>query len=126
MKTNETDNTDRETLATELASFTGTECYYKHWLRLNFTDGIKYLAEKAGAYWLIDAIASWQPELNESDREFQLWELTVNSDNGALLECRRDSGQPAIVTQKIDYTDFPLPSIKLFVQNGVLLLPSEY
>jgi hypothetical protein len=95
-------------------------------LRLNFTDGIKYLAEKAGAYWLIDAIASWQPELNESDREFQLWELTVNSDNGALLECRRDSGQPAIVTQKIDYTDFPLPSIKLFVQNGVLLLPSEY
>ncbi|HWB53519.1 MAG TPA: hypothetical protein VG722_04975, partial [Tepidisphaeraceae bacterium] len=126
MTNQELDNDAEAQLETELESFTGTENYYQHWLRLVFTDGVKYLAEKAGAYWLIDAIASWQAEIQEADREFELWELIVNPDSSAVLECRRDSGEPAIVSQKIDYTDFPLKSIKLYVQNGVLMLPSEY
>ncbi len=43
----------------ELAQFTGTEQYYKHLGGLVYTDGVKYLAEKAGSYWLLDIIASY-------------------------------------------------------------------
>src|ERR1039458_7739091 len=44
-----------------LRYFTGTEEYHRHWMRrITFTDGVKFLAEQAGAYWLIDLIASWQ------------------------------------------------------------------
>jgi len=44
-----------------LAGFSGTEAYHRlsplHG-KLVCTDGVKYLADKAGAFWLIDAIAS--------------------------------------------------------------------
>ena len=43
-----------------LDQFSSTENYYsnKNYPFL-YTDGVKYLA-KNGAYWLLDAIASWQ------------------------------------------------------------------
>ena len=113
-------------LDSELANFTGTENHYRHWLGILFTDGVKFLADRAGAYWLIDAIASWQPEIPRAEREFQLWELTVGEDRSATLEVRPDSDQPAIINQRIQYTDFPLRLIKLYVENGVILLPSEH
>jgi len=113
-------------LESELTNFTGTEHHYRHWLGILYTDGIQFLAERAEAYWLIDAIASLQPEIPRAEREFQLWELTVGDDRSAILEVRPDSGQPVIVSQKILSTDFPLRSIKLYVENGVLLLPSEH
>jgi hypothetical protein len=115
-----------ETLEAELALFTGTTRYYRHWLGIHYTDGIHYLAERAGAYWLIDAIASWQPTVRAVEEEFQLWELTVDENNRASLTARSDTGTPAIIEQKIDYTDFPLKSLTLYLENGVLLLPSEH
>ena len=44
----------------DLAQFIGTSQYYRHNLGLLYTDGVKYVADRGGAYWLIDAIASWQ------------------------------------------------------------------
>jgi len=127
MTENEISNSELgEKLESELANFTGTEHHYRHWLGIHFTDGVKFLADRAGAYWLIDAIASRQPEIPRAEREFQLWELTVSDDQSATLEVRADSDQPAIASQKIQYTDFPLRSIRLYVENGVLLLPSEH
>ena len=43
----------------DLRQFTGTEQWYRHGLARNilFTDGAKYLADEAGAYWLLDEIA---------------------------------------------------------------------
>ena len=110
----------------DLAQFTGTENYYKHLFGLQYTDGIKFMAEKAGAYWLIDAIASYQRKVmnNPRLREFQLWQLVI-VDNMAILTCRADSGLPAVISQMIEYTDFPF-DIDLYVCNNVLLLPSEY
>ena len=48
--------------AIDLAGFTGTEKWYRHWTdhRFIYTDGIKYLADHGGedgAYWLINAIS---------------------------------------------------------------------
>ena len=45
-----------------LAQFYGTSAYYRFIILSNLvlTDGTKYLAEVAGAYWLMDLIASYQ------------------------------------------------------------------
>ncbi|MEG4392904.1 DUF6876 family protein [Microcoleus sp. BROC3] len=130
---------DAETLEKNLKHFCGTEQYFKHWLGLQYTDGVKYLADNAQAYWLIDAIASHQPRARrkESLTQFQLWFLHVGNahefikpkgDNDAVLTCWEDTPtketQPAI-SQQIPMTDFPLKEIKLFLQEKVLLLPSE-
>lgn len=113
-------------LVADLSSFTCTTCHHRHWLGVGFTDGVKYLADEAGAHWLIDAIASWQPEAQKIDREFQVWELVVNPDQSAVLSFRTDAGQPVSIRQTIPYTDFPLESIEIWVEDEVLLLPSEH
>jgi hypothetical protein len=41
-----------------LSQFSGTENWYRHWTgRILFTDGAKYVADAAGAHWLLDEIA---------------------------------------------------------------------
>ena len=111
-----------------LQLFTGTTAYYQHWTKLIvYTDGVKYLAEAARAFWLLDAIALAQPRAlrDGSLREFQLWELYVRDDRSASLVCSRDSDDEAF-RRAIDYTDFPIDYVKLYVEGNVLLLPSEH
>jgi hypothetical protein len=117
----------RTLTAGDLTQFTGSDTWYEHPTGLLYTEGVNYVAEHGGAYWLIDAIASYQPQLrrNPELNEFQLWELEVE-DSGAVLTCRPDSDQPVVVRQKIEYTDFPLAKIKLYVEGGTLLLPNEH
>jgi len=113
----------------DLAQFHGTSTYYRYWLGILFTDGVLYLAERGGAHWLLDAIAAWQidPRIREDPmlQEFQFWTLTVNDDRSAVLICERDSDD-VVVTQTIPFTDFPLTRVRLYLQRGVLCLPSEY
>jgi hypothetical protein len=95
-----------------LRQFTGTEKYYIRRVRdaFRYTDGIKYLADHAGAYWLLDAIASWQSEpiikSNQDLSQIQFWKLKVSPDSSAILICERDLDEP-VITQKIPLTDFP-------------------
>lgn len=113
----------------DLSQFTGTDNWYRHWMGFTYTDGVKYVADEADAYWLLDAIGSYQKEKmvagNRRLQEFQLWELNVEDHKG-ILTLREDSGQPIVVEQHIEYTDFPLAYIKLYLEGGVLLLPSEH
>ena len=113
----------------DLSQFTGTSQWYTHPLGLLYTDGVLYLAERGGAHWLLDAIASWQLDPRVRDdrmlQQIQFWKLTVNPDRSAVLICERDSDDVA-VTQEIPFTDFPLESVTIYCQGGVLLLPSEY
>jgi hypothetical protein len=112
----------------DLAQFTGTEQWYQHALGILYTDGVRHVAQQGGAYWLIDAIASWQFEPDVRDdamlQEIQFWKLVVNEDRSAVLTCERDTDDVA-VTQELEFTDFPLRSIRLFLEDGVLMLPSE-
>ncbi|MEO8036279.1 MAG: DUF6876 family protein [Acidobacteriota bacterium] len=111
-----------------LSSFHGTESYYSHpSRRILFTDGVKFLADQAKAYWLIDVVASWQHRMivDRALREFQLWELVVNVDGTAVAICSRDSEDEAF-RQRIPVTDFPLDYLRLYVEAGVLMLPSEH
>ena len=127
---------DSTALEMELAHFTGTESYTNlryPWLRKRFllTDGSKYLAEKAKAYWLMDAIASHQIHKQVVAEEFQFWTLTVNEKQAGVLTCT-DGNNKELVRQEIPYTDFPLNSISLYAALDeclgglVVMLTSEY
>lgn len=70
-------------LTQALQQFIGTENYYflPQFPSFRYTDGVKYLAEKAGAYWLIEAIFS-----HNRREHFQYWKLNLNAaDRGAIL-----------------------------------------
>ena len=113
----------------DLARFQGTENHYQQWLqRFNYTDGVKYLADTAQAHWLIDAIVSYQldarVQTDEMLQHFQTWQLSVQENSG-ILTLLRDTNDP-VLTQEIPYTDFPLVEIKLFLNEELLMLPSEY
>jgi hypothetical protein len=117
----------------DLRQFTGSECLYQHWTKwLKYSEGVEYLAQKADAFWLIDAIASYQRDKRIAQdpqnmlQDFQLWTLKLHN-GGALLWLRRDSGKAhaPVIEQVIEYTDFPLEKVTLYVENGVLCLPSE-
>jgi hypothetical protein len=119
----------------DLSGFTGGGDQYHHWLRrLTYTEGVKHLADSVGAHWLIDAIASHQGrKVDAACGTMQFWELHVSPNKKALLICRPDSNEPACVRQKIAFTDFPCTeadgvntAFRLWVENNVLMLPSEY
>ena len=119
---------DRKEIEQILRGFYGTEQWHR-WsilFKMLLTDGAKAVADECQAYWLMDAIASHQsPKLEAKCDGFQSWKLTVNPDKSAVLEC--DDGNHNIVArQEIEYTDFPLPSITLWVEGVVILLPSEH
>ena len=121
-------------LESGLAQFYGTESYHKFSILfkdLVLTDGAKYLAEKAGAFWLMDIIGSYQPKCLKDPmlRDFQIWTLKVEGTK-AVVTCERDTNDVAF-KQDIPHTDFPLNSIKLYVMPlyenfWVVMLPSEY
>ena len=111
----------------QLAHFIGTEHYYRLTPSAVLTDGTKYLAEAAGAFWLMDAIASYLPQFTGRQdfivaklvRTGSQAELTLDDGNGRVLE-----------RQHIEYTDFPMQAIQLYACWGgeywVLMLSSEY
>ncbi|ABW33322.1 DUF6876 family protein [Acaryochloris marina] len=121
-----------EDLQIELAHCHCSESHYQHWLGIRYTEGVKTLAEKGECFWLLDVIASYQRvrliKCNPNLQEFQLWLLTVNDDHSAVLACYEDSASTCspVITQDIPFTDFVLPEIKLYVEYGVVLLPSEH
>lgn len=122
----------------DLSQYTGSESYFRDRLTgLIYTDGVKAVAENGGgqgAYWLIQAIGSYQKDKRlqtEELQQIQFWHLEVKPDRSAVLTCRADSGIPPAITQNIQYTDFEF-SIDLWIENGpedgqkCLLLPSEH
>jgi hypothetical protein len=111
----------------DLDQFTGSETWYQHNIirTVTYTDGAKHVADAGEAYWLLDEIALAQRYDRKVAAEgFQVWKLAVTNHVG-MLTC--DDGNGNIVKAKeIPYTDFPLPEIKLYCTDGVILLPSEY
>ena len=113
-------------LKAELEGFTGTERYHKLTLtNLNATDGVAHMAKSAGAFWLIDAIGSYQGDKRIGHLAIQFWTLEVK-DKKAKLYCVEDSGMPKLIEQNIGYTDFPDGEWMFYVTDNVIMLPSEY
>ena len=132
----------RADLLAELDQFTGSMEWHR-WSPLFrrdlLTDGAYYLAEKAQAYWLMDLIASWQPEISKGLRheayapdgiDFQVWRIVLDGKGGCTVIADDGNGNE-LARQRVAYTDFPILAFKLFAvrneQYGMtIMLPSEY
>ena len=116
-------------LLSHLAQCTGTEEYHRTHPGLLATDGAKYLADVAGAYWLLDIVWSVLRKITD---EFAVLELTLEEGSSRAEVVIHDGREPKTVyhRQAIPYTDFQLPKTKLYIQkNGlerVVMLSSEY
>lgn len=127
---------------TELAYFHGTEQYHKSNMfsgdRLIHTDGVQYVAENGGAYWLLDLIASHYGSVAQwcvNCGGFATITLRKNkSGNGARVRVGDGNGNEKTL-QMVPFTDFPFDELgnnefKMFIQNDgsrlVMMLPSEY
>ena len=113
-----------------LAGFHGTEEWHCHRcfspLTILPTDGALYLAKNGGgsgpsAFWLMDAIASYQGEKKLTRHSFQTWRLIVTPESegksrSAVLTCGERIEMP-IVRQEIEFTDFPLDEITLYARG---------
>ncbi len=105
----------------DLKNFRGTGTYYRHapqlFPRFHLTDGTHYLAEACEAYWFFDLIASNQlnPIIKNHPKlqELQFWDLKV-SDSKGVISCSWDSNE-VVFSEKLDYTDFPLELIRVWV-----------
>lgn len=111
----------------DLSQFTGTEVWFRHELvkSVLYTEGVQYMAEVGGAYWLVDEIAFSQSKPKVKAESFQFWKLTVDSDRTATLSCEDGNGNIVYIKQ-IEYTDFPLNEMVLYYTDNVILLTSEY
>lgn len=112
----------------DLRQFTGSENWYRHGLNraVLFTDGAKYVADSAGAYWLLDEIALAQRyEPAVAAEGFQFWKLTVTPKQTGTLSCEDGNGK-AVFSKSLDYTDFPAEGVELYFTNNTILVPSEY
>jgi hypothetical protein len=118
-------------IKTDLSQFRGTTIYYKHLFPgkspLLITEGCDYVRQKCNAHWLFDAILSYQSDVRLKNMGFQIWELEQQKSNLSwLLTCREDQGKPPVIKQQIEFSDFPLECLKIWVIDNVALLPSEY
>lgn len=118
---------NRENLIGNLAQFSGAMTYYRIAPKFLITDGVKYLADNAGCYWLLDAAVSHLIVLGTDDH-FVLIRLVVE-DQTAVLSLEDGNG---LVHRKqaIPYTDFPLSQQTLYAcwdgDHWVLMLSGEY
>lgn len=115
------------TLNAELAQFTGTEQYYFNPLFRSFryTEGVKFLAENAGAYWLLDMIFANQTDSKFSSEPFQVWTIELLKYGAARITVS-DGSEQKLKSFKLVYTDFPLESFTIWLVDNVLMLRSEY
>jgi hypothetical protein len=125
---------------TDLRQFTGDLERYRHSLARGviYTPGVQFLAERAGAYWLIDEIAlaiaggevAKAGEIDERVLGLHFWKLEVREDRTAVLTARADDGVTPFVSKTIPWTDFPLDHVDVWAgfdgRHWTLYLPSEH
>ena len=114
--------------ANTLAQFTGSQNFYRHSLvrEVLYTEGVQYVADAAGAHWLLDEIALAQRNIIPVNREdFQVWDLKVDAAQAGVLTCGDGNGLE-VYSKHIEFTDFPEPGIRFYYANWVIHLPSEY
>ena len=124
-------NKEKPNLEKELNGFINANKYYTHSTGLIYTDGVKYLADKAKAHWLINTIFNHKNDKCFNENSFQVWKLTLNEQGETILTMQASKNGPVLISQKWLYTDFPFQEFKnqkieLLLVNNMLIVPSEY
>jgi hypothetical protein len=106
--------------------FTGSEgLHYSRFIpQVKYTDGVSFL-DHNGAGWLVDAIKTHLVLTRKvAQEDFVCITLTVKNKTATLTFT--DGNETKLASQKFEYTDFPLPEVKFFYTNKVLMLNTEY
>ena len=110
-----------------LAQFTGTAQHWRVARQFAITDGVKYLAETAACFWLIDAAISHLLEIGTADW-FVLVRTEVSGSQATMIY--EDGNGAECARQAIPYRDLQLPSVNFYAvwdsERWVIMLPSEY
>jgi hypothetical protein len=126
--THMTDHKTKPLTKGDLAGFIGSETIYRHPLfQKLYTEGVQFVAERGGAYWLLDVIFSHQTDPKAKAEDFQVWTVKKTPAGGCTVIMTNGGTDEAIIRQDIEYTDFPLDDFQLYFEgNETLLLPSEH
>jgi len=120
------DNRVKYDLNTIMREYTGTDGHYRneYSLNLTYTQAIRDMARQWEAYWLILELATVQSKLpNELVLVLRL-ERTAR-DSGSFILTADDGNGNILSTTNIANSDFPFDSAKFYIENNVILLPSE-
>ena len=93
------------------------------------TDGCNWIREAAEARWLFDEILFNQPRPEVKDLPFQVWVLCKDEDKEDrlwVLRCEDGNDNTVLVQMLMETVDFPIDEIRIWVVDGVAMLPSEY
>lgn len=102
--------------------YNGTDQLWRHPLGLNYTDSVRDFCREKSAYWTLDVVASYLPQLH--GYEFLVICFDVDG-NRCSFYAREDSDLPNVIRQDIPFTDLCV-SIKLYLVDAVLMFPSDY
>lgn len=114
--------------------FGGTEKYNMYsplgpaFPALKLTDSVVHFAEEKQAYWVVDVVYSYLPKIVEEMRKnnTDIVFLNFDVDDGKCeFYGKLDSPLPKFIRQEIEFTDLDV-SVKFYLQNGVLMFPSDY
>jgi uncharacterized protein DUF6876 len=112
----------KEEINRTLPNFTGTENYHKFLCGTFLSDGVKYIADSAECYWLLNILVSVQQLPKVKKEDFQVLKFNRES-----MTVRIEDGDNNVVyKQKIQLTDFPLDEITIWFANHIIYLPSEH
>lgn len=120
----------------------GSEERYRHWAnrRFIYSEGMKAMAEAAGAYWLLDKLATqyapiyakaWQ----DGKASTGIVRLSVSAQNHGSLMLSLADGEPPAADEVLPYTDFPEGDWTFYLGTDELpdgsfittaILPEEY
>jgi hypothetical protein len=113
--------------AATVAQFTSTAQYWRVARQFVITDGVKYLAESAACFWVIDAAISHLLEIGTCDW-FVLVRTEVSGSSAVMIY--EDGNGAEHARQEIAYTDLALSSVRFYAvwdsERWVIMLPSEY
>lgn len=116
-------------IESKLGNFTGTEAYHRWSVLFRncfLTDGAKYLAEKAGAFWFMDIVGSILSKIKPHG--FSVCKIEKTETGNALFTAD-DGNENVFYRQWIKSTDAPFNFRVFAIWDGaqlVIMVPSEY
>ena len=107
-----------------LEQFTGTQYYHKLTIYpLLATDGVKYFADKAKAYWLINDISAVMLYRLKEQPFVVVKAISKNKQANVIYE---DGNYNKLHSEFYEFTDLFEGEWKFFITDNVIMLPSEY
>jgi len=119
----------------QLKQHSGTQHYFKFNTGENvLTDGMNDFRKLCKCDWLLTDIDAYfltnHKDISKGNNTFWLVSIKVDQDKKAVMTIKEDIGIKPIVSQKYEYTDFPLSEFEFYIikQNNfwVYLLKNEY